>query len=62
MLAFSQHNLGLCGGQRPPNWASGPVKGLSAQILGLRPSVLAIGPMGEGGRTNTHTFCKYILV
>ena len=25
MLSFGQHNLGLCGDQRPPNWALGPV-------------------------------------
>ena len=27
ILAYGQHNLGLCWGQRPPNWAFGPLKG-----------------------------------
>ena len=59
MLAYGQHNLGLCGDQRPPNWAAGPVFGPFAQFLGLQ-------PQGRGGGTNTqtnkHTFRKYILV
>ena len=46
MLAYSQHNLGLCWGQRP----LGPVFALSALFLCLGPSaqILGLGPQGEG--------------
>ena len=27
MLAYGKHNIGLCWGQRPPNWAFGPLFG-----------------------------------
>ena len=68
MLAYGQHNLGLCGVQRPKNWtfspvygpllqfwAFGPVFGPSAHFWGLSPQ--------EGDKhTDKQTFCKYILV
>ena len=37
MLAFRQHNLGLCGNPRPQNWAEGPKKGAKAPKRGLKP-------------------------
>ena len=38
MLAFVQHNLGLCGDQIPLNWAFG-------QVWGLHPSFWAFSPV-----------------
>ena len=58
MLAYGQLNLGLCGGERPPNWAFGSVlgryeqfwafgqvSGPSAQLRGLLPSFEAFCPV-----------------
>ena len=51
MLAYGQHNLGLCGGGIPPNWAFVPVWGPSAQFRCLRPS---FGPSAQFSNRQTH--------
>ena len=64
MLAFGQHNLGLCGDQRPfgPVWglrpsfgAFGPVLGPLAQFGAYSPVSRSSAPPEGGGQTNTQT-------
>ena len=63
MLAFGQHNLGLCDGLRPKFWglqlsfgAFGQVLRPSAQFQGLWPST------GGDTQTNTNTAIVYIYM
>ena len=57
MLAYSQHNLGMCGDQRPPNWPLGP-------LLGLQPSFGDFSPSkwGEGGGADKHTEISLVYI
>ena len=72
MLAFGQHNLGLCGGPKIPKLGLQPSVGAFCQVLGpsaqlcvLPPSFGAFSPvLGPSAhfQTHTQTFHKYILV
>ena len=56
MLTYGQHNLSLCGGQRPPNRAFGPVWVPSAQPgFGAFGPVLGLSATPGGGHTDTQT-------
>ena len=62
MLAFRQHNLGLCGGPMPPNWALGPVWGLHPSCWAFVPVSGPLAPSKGGGQTDTHTQILFVCV